>query len=35
VTYVISRDCNTGFLFVSSTLSMSHVGRCCPVLSMG
>jgi hypothetical protein len=26
---VISRDCNTGFLFVSSTLSMGHVGRCC------
>jgi PAS domain-containing protein len=27
---VISRDCNTRFLFVSSTLSMGHVGRCCP-----
>jgi hypothetical protein len=26
-TYVISRNGNTGFLFVPSTLSMSHLGR--------
>jgi len=33
-TYVIARHGNTRLLFVSSTLSMSHLGRCAGLLEI-